>query len=92
MSDDLTDNERRQRQREAFQKIVEAGQVPPVIPQPPREEPKHAWELSENDKKLMRFLGSGYVPKAAQDSPKKPWHLEPKEAAELRKNGIDPDR
>jgi hypothetical protein len=25
------------------------------------------------DPDLMRFLGSGYAPKAAQDSPKKPW-------------------
>jgi hypothetical protein len=26
--------------------------------------------------RLIRFLGSGYAPKAAQESPKKPWRIE----------------
>ena len=55
-SAEVSERERRQRQREAFQKIVEAGQVPPVLPQPPRVEPTHRWELSENDKKLLRSI------------------------------------
>lgn len=34
MNDDVNDADRRKRQADAFRKIVEAGQVPPVIPQP----------------------------------------------------------
>ena len=43
------------------------------------------------DDRLMRFLGSGYAPKAAQDSPKKPWRLEPEDRRFLRTHNIKPD-
>ena len=43
--------------------------------------------------RLIRFLGSGYAPKAAQDSPRKPYDalLTPKDKRELRKVLIKPE-
>jgi hypothetical protein len=49
MNDDTNDAERRKKQQQAFQKIVEAGHVPPVLPQ-------KKYELSENDRKFLRSL------------------------------------
>ena len=43
------------------------------------------------DDRLMRFLGSGYAPKAAQDSPKKPLRLELEDKRALRAMGIKPE-
>lgn len=43
------------------------------------------------DDRLMRFLGSGLAPKAAQDSPKKPWRLEMEDKRFLRALEIDPN-
>jgi hypothetical protein len=54
MNDDINDVERRKRQQEAFQKIVEAGQVPPVMPQPERL--KYPWVLTEKDATLLRSI------------------------------------
>lgn len=51
-----------------------------------------AAEARTYDDRLMRFLGSGYAPKAAQDSPKKPWRLEREDKWLLRAHEIDPDR
>jgi hypothetical protein len=43
------------------------------------------------DPDLMRFLGSGYAPKAAQDSPKKPWRPEIEDRRAMREMGIKPE-
>lgn len=43
------------------------------------------------DDQMMRFLGSGYAPKAAQDAPKKPWRLELSDKRLLRSMEIKPE-
>jgi hypothetical protein len=50
MDDHTLDPERRKRQQEAFQKIVEAGQVPPVLP-------KYPWVITDYDRKKCAGMG-----------------------------------
>jgi hypothetical protein len=53
MNDDTNDLERRKRQADAFRKFVEAGSVPPVLPQPQ----KYQWVISDKDRR--DFAGRG---------------------------------
>jgi hypothetical protein len=56
MDEHTLDPERRKRQQDAFRKIVEAGSVPPVMPQPPSVLPTKPYELNHNDRVFLRSL------------------------------------
>jgi hypothetical protein len=58
MDDHTLDPERRKRQQEAFRKIVEAGQVPPVLPQQKTliPQPKYPWAPTEKDRVLLTTI------------------------------------